>query len=1050
MLNGIRKIRSAIALVLIAQFVLSLAGCASNTSTAVPAAKNVILIIGDGMQLEHERAGNNYLFGNYTSGLSFRKFPYKGQSTTWDVSAYNTYATAAGKASWNASGSTADDTTTFESTLGYDPARGGKQPYPLDMTGDVTYLNTAATDSASAATAMATGYKTDGGNISWKTADPENGRLLTIAEMYRYQKKAAIGVVTTVPFSHATPAAFVSHNKSRNNYKDIAYEIINVVKPEVVIGGGHPSYSTGYMDSIDYNILKGSGEYVLAERQTGVDGNTTIAAKATEAVIGGKKLFGLFGNSGGQFDYPVPANTPGVPNVARGNIENPTLAEASRAALKVLSRNRNGFFLMVEQGDIDWANHANDFKSMVGGIYDLNETVKSVEAFIDQTGDDIDWNNTLVIVTSDHGNSYMRINTAKQLQKGELPQQNANTLPVGPYTPGFVYPNGEVSYASPNHTNELTRIYAKGAGTSLIASYEGLWHSGTKIIDNTHLFKSMLGFLGLTDQNKQGSMASMVGRFVTGTYGTAAAEIVAFHQASKTIYVVNGAANRLEILDASGLGTSAVANPLTANNLTGTQLGFPTTATVKVSGVDTTLNIGGGANSIAIHGDLLAVAVGNSIKTEKGVVMFYNIAGANARNPLFVKAVQVGSLPDMVTFTPDGGKVVVANEGEPSDDYLTDPEGSVAIIDVVSGVPADTATLAGFNAFDSQKASLAAAGVKFANPGTSSVSQDLEPEYAAISDDSKTAYVTLQENNAIAVVDLVAKTVTSIKPLGFKDYSLAKNALDVSDRDSSTGSASVRFVTVPGLYGMYQPDTIATYTSGGATYLVTANEGDARAYTGYTEEFRVKDLFPKLNPALLTAYTAAGGDNGLGRLRVTNAIGLDSTGLLYDKLFAYGGRSFSIWDSNGNLVFDSASMLERMTSAIFGSRFNTNSTENKGDSRSDDKGPEPEALAIGQVGSRTYAFVGLERMGGFFIFDITDPRAPEFVEHVINRDLSATFTIDDTGAALHTGSYASAGDLAPEGMKFVPAAASPTGKALLMIGNETSGTLSVYQINERK
>lgn len=138
-----------------------------------------------------------------------------------------------------------------------------------------------------------------------------------------------------------------------------------------------------------------------------------------------------------------------------------------------------------------------------------------------------------------------------------------------------------------------------------------------------------------------------------------------------------------------------------------------------------------------------------------------------------------------------------------------------------------------------------------------------------------------------------------------------------------------------------------------------------------------------------------------------------------------------------------------MTAALFGTKFNTNSTSNSGDSRSDDKGPEPEALAIGQVGTRTYAFVGLERMGGFFIFDITTPTAPQYVEHVINRDLSATFSIDDTGAGAHTGSYANAGDLAPEGMKFVPAASSPTGKALLLIGNETSGTVSVYQINER-
>jgi alkaline phosphatase len=1071
MLKRMRRIRVVVSLVVIAQLVLSLSGCATTTSStaAAPTAKNVILIIGDGMQLEHERAGSNYLFGNPDSGLAFQNFPYKGQSTTWDVTTYNKYAFASystngySSKKFNPATVNLDNTTTFDAKLGYDSAKGGKLPYPLDKSGDSAYLNKVATDSASAGTAIATGYKTDDGNVAWKTGDPENGRLLTIAEMYRYQKKAAIGVVTTVPFTHATPATFVSHNKSRNNYKDIAYEIINVVKPDVVIGGGHPSYSgTTYMDALEYSTLKSSTEYVLAERTTGVDGNTTIAAKATEAVTGGKKLFGLFGNSGGQFDYPVPANTPGSPSVTRGSTENPSLAEASKAALKVLSQNSNGFFLMIEQGDIDWANHANDFKSMVGGIYDLNETVKSVEAFVDQPGDNIDWNNTVVIVTSDHGNSYMRINPAKSLQKGQLPQQDANTAAVGGYAPGSVYPNAEVSYASPNHTNELTRVYAKGAGTSLLTSAEGSWYAGTNIIDNTQIFKAFLSLLGLIDQNRQGSMASMVGRFATGIYGTGAAEIVAFHPSSKTIYTVNGSLNRLEILDASKLGTTAIANPLTASNLTGTSLALPTTVTAKVAGVDTSINIalatfptrGGGATSVAVHGDLLAVTVANNTITDKGVVMFYNIAGANARTPLFIKAVQVGSLPDMVTFTPDGSKAVVANEGEPSDDYLTDPEGTVAIIDITSGTPADTATLANFNAFDSQKASLAAAGVKFANPGTSSASQDLEPEYIAISDDSKTAFVTLQENNAIAIVDLTAKTVTSVKPLGFKDYSLTKNALDISDKDSSTGGASVKFQTVAGLYGMYQPDTIASYTSGGATYLVTSNEGDAREYAvnnipSYTEQVRVKDIKAKLNPALLAAYNTAGGDNGLGRLRITNAIGFDSTGLLYDKLYSFGGRSFSIWKADGTQVYDSASTLERLTSAIFGSKFNTGHTSNKGDDRSDDKGPEPEALAVGQVGSKTYAFVGLERMGGFYIFDITTPTAPVFVEHVINRDLAATFAIDDTGANLHTGAYATAGDLGPEGMKFVAASSSPTGKALLVIGNEVSGTVSVYQIHER-
>lgn len=489
-----------------------LVGCGTTADTAGAGGdvKHVILIIGDGMHLEHERAANNYLFGNYTSGLAFWKFPYRAQSTTWDVTTYNAYAQAAGAPLWNAATATPEDTGTFNLLLGYDPARGGKLPHPLDSTGDAAYLMTAATDSSSAATAMATGYKTDDGNIAWRTGDPENGRLVTIAEMFRSQKKGAIGVVSTVPFTHATPAAFVSHNKSRNNYKEIGYEIINSVKPDVVIGGGHPNYSTRYVDTRDYGILKASSEYLLAERQTGVDGNVTIAAKANEAVASGRKLFGLFGNGDGQFDYNVPSDSPGAPSVSRGNRENPSLAEASKAALKVLSRNRNGFFLMIEQGDIDWANHANDFRSMIGGVYDLNETVKAVESFIDQPGDAVDWDNTLVIVTSDHGNSLMRLNPTKRLGKGELPRQEANSSPIGSYTPKYVYPNGEVTYGSGNHTNELVRVYAKGAGLNLLSAFEGVWYRGTKIIDNTQIFRAMMAALKLEDQNRQGAALDRV------------------------------------------------------------------------------------------------------------------------------------------------------------------------------------------------------------------------------------------------------------------------------------------------------------------------------------------------------------------------------------------------------------------------------------------------------------------------------------------------------------------------------------------------------------
>jgi alkaline phosphatase len=173
--------------------------------------------------------------------------------------------------------------------------------------------------------------------------------------------------------------------------------------------------------------------------------------------------------------------------------ENPTFAEATLAALKVLSKDPDGFFLMSEQGDIDWANHANDFQRMVGTIKDLHDGVQALIDFVNQPGDGIDWNNTLLIVTSDHSNSYMR-NKVK-LGAGNLPEQ-IGVGSCGYGGPVCAYPNGEVTYGSPNHTNELVRLYAIGAGTTKFRKYEGDWYPGTKILDNTQIFHMMMEAAG--------------------------------------------------------------------------------------------------------------------------------------------------------------------------------------------------------------------------------------------------------------------------------------------------------------------------------------------------------------------------------------------------------------------------------------------------------------------------------------------------------------------------------------------------------------------------
>jgi len=481
------RFRSAALLIVLAAFAVVI--CQPSFGHAKLPVKHVILFIGDGMQLEHEVAASRYLYG-MNHALSFHKLPYEANVSTWDVTTYNSFAAILGVPAY--------DPQSITPSVGYDAWRGGAYPYPLQKLGidDDYFLNPRfATDSASAATAWATGYKTDEGNLAWLPGDPANGSLKTIAEILREKKGFAIGVVSTVPFTHATPAAHVSHNVSRNNYLQIADEIIKEIQPEVVIGGGHPDWAgTSYMSKELYDSVKNGdiSEYVFVERQADADGATNLLAAAQTAAQQGKKLFGLFGGTGGNFESPVPYDLPGTPLVLRATRENPLLSDATLAALKVLSQDQDGFFVMVEQGDIDWANHANDYARMIGTTWDLHQAVQAAIDFVNQPGDGVDWQNTLLIVTSDHSNSYMRLNDKKKLDAGDLPLQVSGGL----CPPGYGgtcpnYPEEQVTYGSTSHTNELIRLYATGAGMNLFKKYEHAWYGPTKIIDNTHIFHVM-------------------------------------------------------------------------------------------------------------------------------------------------------------------------------------------------------------------------------------------------------------------------------------------------------------------------------------------------------------------------------------------------------------------------------------------------------------------------------------------------------------------------------------------------------------------------------
>jgi DNA-binding beta-propeller fold protein YncE len=542
----------------------------------------------------------------------------------------------------------------------------------------------------------------------------------------------------------------------------------------------------------------------------------------------------------------------------------------------------------------------------------------------------------------------------------------------------------------------------------------------------------------------------LVGRAVLNAQSPeGAAEIVAFHKASQTIFAINssGAEAVVDLIKIDAID----ANGLLQNNegvVTNTNL-------TSFSQIKLNEHSSGDANSIAISPDqsLLAVAMAAPSKAEKGNVAIYSLTGAT---PNFVKNVPVGYLPDMLTFTPDGAKILVANEGEPLSDYSFDGEGSISIISVSNGEVANTATEISLTAYNGKQAELEADGVVFANPKgqtikgkliNTTVAEDLEPEYITVSADSKMAYISLQENNAIAFLDLTSNSI-EVKGLGFKDWSNLD--FDASDKDGG-----INFKHYNDLFGMYQPDTIASYTWQGASFIVSANEGDGREYffdaadeaecianggldydeddgcLAYTDESRVKDL------NLAANFSHLNNDNDdIGRLKVTTEYGDADQDGLYEKLYTYGARSFSIWDQNGLLVFDSGDQVDRITASIHGEAFNNDEDANEGDTRSDAKGAEPEALAIGKIGEQSYAFLGLERMGGVMVFNITNPYNVEFVDYFINRGV-------EEGAEI-------SGDLAPEGMSFISSENSPTGKPLLVIGNEISGSVSVWQIAEQK
>ena len=520
----------------------------------------------------------------------------------------------------------------------------------------------------------------------------------------------------------------------------------------------------------------------------------------------------------------------------------------------------------------------------------------------------------------------------------------------------------------------------------------GLVPSALAAQDNTPALEKIAGYsTGYSDQ--EGGVA----------------EIVAYSQDNQKCYLVNGREQKLDIVSLAGLTAGEGAQSLTLEQRLDVSQMIPDFAF-------------GDLTSVAVDPvhDRVAVAVQAEDYAAKGAILLLNYDGE------YLAHYPAGVQPDNVTFSPDGRYVLSANEGEPRQGYEngTDPQGSVTIVDLAAETPAPNTVT--FEAFDAQREALTQANVilkQGLNPST-----DFEPEYIAVDGESATAYVALQEANSIAVLDLASGQFTGVYSLGFKDHSQPGNELDANKEDKQAKLQNEAFM------GVYMPDGISLYEAGGKTFLLTANEGDASEWEEYANITTV-----------VTGTVEEDGETTDVEVEVLDKTKLDGLPAVEEGThFTLGGRSFSLYEVTQDgltQVFDSGSDFESITAQAYPDHFNASNKNNKLDSRSDAKGPEPESVTVNLVEGKPYAYVGLERIGGVMVYDLSDPANPAFVEYVNTRDFSVDFPEAGTDPAQ--------GDVSVEGMCAVPASASPTGQALLLTANEVSGTVAVFQHSQQ-
>ncbi|CCK77639.1 MAG: choice-of-anchor I family protein [Oleispira antarctica] len=557
---------------------------------------------------------------------------------------------------------------------------------------------------------------------------------------------------------------------------------------------------------------------------------------------------------------------------------------------------------------------------------------------------------------------------------------------------------------------------------------------------------------------------SVVDSYFSGSdFATSSAEIVSYDTCSDRLYVVNSQAASIDVL------------ALNANNSAPSKVGnIDLSLAATAAGIEI-----GAANSVSAKQGLVAVAIEAKVKQNPGLIALYRSDDLS-----LLATYSAGALPDMVTLSSDGQTILTANEGEPSSDYVNDPEGSVTIVDLSEGYSSADAVVkqVSFSAFNigASRHTELDANVRITGPAGTSVAQDLEPEYLAINSDNTKAYVALQENNAIAIIDIATADIDSIKGLGEKSWNAASgNELDASNKDDGPGE----FSSYEQLVGLYMPDTIASFSVDDADYIISANEGDGREYI-YSSTQQVCDTqnhswdgkqynvggknedadqyANELDDCISFIDEVRGGDivdfvdashplkaalDDNDQLKRIKVVSDKESYSATDNITVFGGRSFSIWNEQAELVFDSGDDIAKKVFASEGDNFNATNDNNDpaetADNRSDDKGTEPEAIEVAEINGKQYAFIGLERQGGIIVYDVTIPTSPVYQSYLNNRDFSEPVcTLVDEGECDNDTYNPAAGDLGPESIDYF----TRLGKHFIAVGNEVSGTTTVLEI----